>query len=39
MKEIVRNDADLKTFVERIETAEDWLAILGAGKAASAAAM
>jgi len=38
VKEIARGDADLKIFVERIETAEAWLKILQSNQALPAVA-
>ena len=38
VKDIVRSDADLKTFVRRVEIAERWMGTLAGEKASSAAA-
>jgi len=38
VKDIVRSDADLKTFVRRVEIAERWMGALAGEKASSAAA-
>ena len=37
-RDIVRSDADLKTFVRRVEIAERWMGTLAGEKASSAAA-